>query len=113
MKQVKQYLPYLIFSVALFGTVGSLFASEILKLPPCDLCWWQRIFMYPLVPITIVGILLKDKNLPLYVLPIVVTGWLISVYHNLLYYNIIAEPIAPCRSGISCTDQLIQLFGFI
>lgn len=113
MKKYLVYLPYVILLTALGGMLGSLYFSEILHFAPCDLCWWQRLFMYPIVAIAAVGILLKDKNLPLYVLPLAVSGWLISIYHNLLYYNIIAEPIVPCRSGVSCTQKLIQIFGFI
>ncbi len=113
MKKYIQYLPYIILLTALGGLLGSLYISEIIVVSPCDLCWWQRIFMYPIVPIAAVGILLKDKNLPLYILPLAVIGWLTSLYHNLLYFNIIPEPIIPCRSGISCTDQILQVFGFI
>lgn len=113
MKKYIHYLPYVILITALGGTLGSLYFSELLHFPPCDLCWWQRIFMYPLVPIAVVGILLKDKHLPLYILPIAAIGWLISLYHNLLYYNVIPHPIVPCRSGVSCTDQIVQMLGFI
>ncbi|HSA83385.1 MAG TPA: disulfide bond formation protein B [Patescibacteria group bacterium] len=107
------YLPHLILIAALTGTLGSLYFSEILHFVPCDLCWWQRIFMYPLVPLVAVGIVLHDKKLPFYILSIAGIGWLISIYHNLLYYNIIPHPIVPCRSGVSCTDPVVQMFGFI
>jgi len=113
---VKKYLkhfPYIIFCLALFGTLGSLFASEIMKLPPCVLCWYQRIALYPIVTIAAVGIILKDKNLPLYILPLSIIGWLISLYHNLLYFGVIPEAIAPCVNGVPCTQRLIQIFGFI
>lgn len=111
MKKYIKYLPYLILCLALFGTVGSLFASEVLHLPPCVLCWYQRIAMYPIVTIAAVGILLKDKNLPLYVLPLSIAGLLISIYHNLLYYKIIPEAIAPCVQGTPCTAKLLVILG--
>jgi disulfide bond formation protein DsbB len=69
--------------------------------------------MYPLIPITAIGILRKDKYLPLYILPLSIAGWIIALYHNLLYYHIIPEIIAPCQTGVSCTTQLLQIFGFI
>ena len=81
---VQKYILYLAFLQALIATLGSLFFSEILKFPPCVLCWYQRIAMYPLVLILAMGILKKDKNLPLYVLPLSIIGMLIGVYHNLL-----------------------------
>jgi len=69
--------------------------------------------MYPLVLILGVGILRKDKNVFDYALPLSIIGWLISVYHNLLYYKIIPESAAPCVAGVSCTTQFIEYFGFI
>jgi disulfide bond formation protein DsbB len=112
-KYLPVYLPYVILLTALGGMLGSLYFSEILHLPPCTLCWYQRIAMYPIVVISAVGILLKDKKLPLYILPLAGIGWLVALYHNLLYYHIIPEPIIPCQAGVSCTQKLIQIFGFI
>jgi disulfide bond formation protein DsbB len=113
MKKYLKYLPYVILITALLSTLTSLYFSEILKLAPCVLCWSLRIAMFPLVPISVVGILKKDKNLPLYILPLSIGGWLISLYHNLLYYHIIPEAIAPCQQGVSCTQKLLDIFGFI
>jgi len=107
------YLPYLAWIVALLATAGSLYFSEIRKFAPCILCWYQRIAIYPLVLLIPIGILRKDKNLPYYVLPLTIIGIFISIYHNLLYYNILPESAAPCISGVSCTTQYIQYFGFI
>ncbi len=110
---MKKYVVYIAYTFALFSTLGSLFFSEILKLPPCILCWYQRIVMYPLVIILTVGILRKDKGIYLYVLPFSILGLFIGFYHNLLYYHILPESISPCIKGISCTSRQIELFGFI
>lgn len=104
---------YLAWLQALVATLGSLYFSEIAKFTPCVLCWYQRIAMYPLVAIILVGMLLKDKRLPLYVLPVALIGWGISIYHNLLYYKILPESIAPCVNGVSCTTKFFAWFGFI
>lgn len=104
---------YVAWVVALVATLGSLYFSEILKLPPCVLCWYQRIFMYPLVAILAVGILLKDKRVHLYVLPLSTVGLLVAFYHNLLYYHILPESAAPCTTGVSCTIKLIEWLGFL
>lgn len=93
--------------------VGSLYLSEIMQLPPCILCWYQRVCMYPLAAIFLVGVWLKDVKAFLYGLPLVIIGWLIAFYHTLLYYGIIPESAAPCKEGISCTTQQLMLFGFI
>lgn len=113
MKSIRQYLVYIAWIQAIVATLGSLFFSEVMKLPPCVLCWYQRILMYPLIFIIPVGIFLKDKNLRLYVLPLSIIGLAIALYHNLLYYNIIPEAIVPCSTGVSCTTRQIQWFGFI
>lgn len=109
----KQNLLYLTFAISLSSVLGSLYFSEILKFPPCILCWYQRIFMYPLTIILAIGILRQDKKIYQYVLPFSIAGGLISVYHNLLYYKILPESAGPCTLGISCTTKFIELFGFL
>ena len=109
----KQRLLFLAWITALFAVAGSLYFSEIRDFPPCVLCWYQRICMYPLVAILAVGILRRDSNVAYYVLPLGLAGLAISIYHNLLYYNIIPESAAPCVAGISCTTVYIEWFGFI
>jgi len=110
---LNEYLPYIAWVVALVGMVGSLFFSEVMELPPCDLCWYQRIAMYPLVFIIATGIILGDRRMKTYALPIVLTGLAISVYHNLLYYGLITEALTPCSEGVPCTARQLELFGFV
>lgn len=106
-------LLYASFFIALASTLVSLYFSEVLRLTPCPLCWYQRIFMYPLVVIIAVGILLKDKkNLPLYVLPLSALGLLVSFYQNLLYFDIL-KVSGSCVIGVSCATKFIKLFGFL
>ncbi len=113
MNFIKENLAQFALLVSVLAMSGSLFFSEILKLPPCVLCWYQRICMYPLVFILGVSIWKKDKNLPFFVLPLSLIGTAIAIYHNLLYYKIIPESLAPCIQGVSCTTKQIELFGFI
>ena len=107
------YLLYAAWIIALIATIGSLFFSEVMQLPPCVLCWYQRIAMYPLVLIIGAGIIMRDAKLKSYALPLCLIGLAISIYHNLLYYGIIPESIAPCTQGISCTTVQLQWLGFI
>jgi disulfide bond formation protein DsbB len=109
----RSILWYLAWVIALVSTVGSLFFSEVMGLPPCLLCWYQRIAMYPLVFIIGSGIIIRDKQLKYYALPLCLVGLVISIYHNLLYYGIIPESITPCTMGISCTSKQIEWLGFI
>lgn len=95
------------------ATGGSLFFSEVMQLPPCVLCWYQRIFMYPLILVFSVGLFRKNKETFVYALALSVTGLIIAVYHNLLYYHLIPESITPCTSGVSCTSRQIEWLGFV
>ena len=110
---INELLPYAAWIAALVATAGSLFFSEVMELPPCILCWYQRIAMYPLVVIIGVGIIRRDARWKYYALPLALIGLAISVYHNLLYYNVIPESISPCKEGISCTTVQIEWLGFI
>ena len=113
MAGVKKYLLYIAFGQALVAMLGSLYFSEILHFPPCVLCWYQRIFMYPIAFILAIGIMRRDKNVSYYVLPLAIIGFLISVFHNLLYYKILPESAAPCLLGVSCTTKFIEWLGFV
>jgi len=104
------FLCWLLVSVS---TTGSLFFSYVMEFAPCVLCWYQRIFLFPLVIILAVGLFPFDKNVVKYALPLAITGWLTALYHNLLYAGIIPESIQPCSQGVSCTEEYINLFGFL
>ena len=92
---------------------GSLFFSEVMEFPPCILCWYQRIAMYPLVAIFMVGLFPLSKEVFKYSAPFVALGWLIALWHNLLHLGIIEEDLSPCREGVSCSTVYINWMGFI
>src|SRR3712207_314744 len=94
-------LPYVAWAVALVSTVGSLFFSEVMGLPPCVLCWYQRVAVYPLILIIGTGIVMRDGRMKFYALPLCVAGLAVSVYHNLIYYGVIPEALTPCSQGAS------------
>ena len=104
---------YLAWVTSIVAMSGSLYFSEVRDLPPCVLCWYQRILMYPLTVILAVGILRRDSGLYQYALPLTVLGMIVGTYHNLLYYGVIEEAIHTCRAGISCTTKQIEWLGFI
>ncbi|GIW01054.1 disulfide bond formation protein B [Roseiflexus sp.] len=97
---------------AIVATCGSLFMSEALGWPPCVLCWYQRILMYPLVALILIGILRRDRGLHLYVLPLSLSGACISLYHYLLVKTDWLPP-PPCVDGIPCTVDYLDILGFI
>lgn len=104
------FLTWLFASVA---TVGSLFFSEVMSYPPCTLCWYQRICMYPLVMILLPSVISFDRSVIKYAFPITIVGLLVAVYHNFVYFGIIDESLSPCSMGVSCKAKFIQWFGFV
>jgi len=93
------------------ATGGSLFFSEVMELPPCSLCWYQRIFMFPLVLVLFAGLFPFDGRVVRYALPLAGAGWLVAGYHVLLYVGILPESAAPCTQGVSCSQPTWELFG--
>lgn len=108
-----EMLPYAAWTLALLSAAGSLFFSEVMELPPCVLCWYQRIAMYPLVLIIGIGIAFNETKWKLYALPLALIGLAIAVYHNLIYYGVIPESLTPCSEGASCSERQIEWLGFI
>jgi disulfide bond formation protein DsbB len=104
---------FICWIVASVSTLGSLFFSEIMEFSPCTLCWYQRIFMFPLVLILFVGLFPFDKSIIKYALPLALAGWGFAFYHYLLYSGIIPENIQPCSQGVSCSETYLDLFGFL
>ena len=104
---------FICWIVASVSTLGSLFFSEIMELAPCALCWYQRVFMFPLVIILLVGLFPFDKSIIKYALPLAIAGWGFAFYHYLLYSGFIPESIQPCSQGVSCSETSLDLFGFL
>jgi hypothetical protein len=87
--------------VATVATLGSLYFSEVADFPPCRLCWYQRIAMYPLVPILGVAAARRDRAVRWYALPLIGVGAAISVWHVLVerFPSIesgACDPVNPC-----------------
>jgi len=106
-------LLFLCWLLAGGSTLGSIFFSSVMEFAPCVLCWYQRIFLFPLVIILGIGLFPLDRGVVKYALPLAMAGWLTAAYHNLLYSGIIPEKLQPCSQGVSCTEKYIDLFGFV
>jgi disulfide bond formation protein DsbB len=105
------FLCWLLVSIS---TSISLFFSSVMEFAPCVLCWYQRICLFPLVFILAAGLFpVVDKSVVRYALPLAIAGWLTALYHTLLYSGIIPESIQPCSQGVSCTEEYINIFGFL
>ena len=112
-KHINSNILFICFIIASVATLGSLFFSEIMNFIPCTMCWYQRIFMYPLVLIFLINLLYPDDKLFKYSMPLVATGLFFSIYHNLLMFDIIPESVVPCVSGVPCSTEYINWFGFV
>ncbi len=80
------------FLVASIATAGSLYYSQVMHYVPCDLCWYQRICMYPLSAGLLLLAIWGDNRAARYVLALPVVGAGVSIYHMLVQYHAIAEP---------------------
>jgi disulfide bond formation protein DsbB len=99
--------------VATTGTLISLFFSEIIQLPVCVLCWYQRIAMYPLIVILPLALFPFDEKVIRYAMPLVIFGWGVALFHVLVVAGIIPEGAQPCIQGVPCTEIHFSLLGFL
>jgi disulfide bond formation protein DsbB len=98
---------------AVIATLGSLYLSEVLHFIPCTLCWYQRIFMYPLAIILGIAFYRNDRAIYRYTLPLSIIGMLISGYHILLQKIPYLQQFEMCKTGVPCSKDYLNLLGFI
>ncbi|MGL6209536.1 MAG: disulfide bond formation protein B [Paracoccaceae bacterium] len=100
------------FAVALSATLGALFIGEVLGQMPCTLCWYQRIAMFPLVPILGLSLWRGDSAGRVYALPLSLAGLALAGWHSGLYAGVLPAPIVPCtQNGPSCTGDAQMILG--
>lgn len=107
----QKYLLPTIFISSLLAMIGSLIYSNIIGFTPCDLCWYQRIFMYPIVFISGYAMVKKDLLVLPYIKILAVVGGAIALFHNFIYYTDV-NPF-PCSATASCTARYVFEFGFV
>lgn len=99
------------FIASLIATGGSLYYSQILKFNPCELCWFQRIFIYPQVILLGLACLKKEAHILDYSLSLIGIGTIISLYHNYIYYT--AQTSTTCSLVTPCTTPYIVGLNYI
>lgn len=105
-----------IMTAAISGlaVLGSLYYSNVIGYPPCPLCWWQRIFMYPLLIISLMAIIKKDKRVTDYLLTLAAMGFLFSLYHYYIEWG--GSPLIPCAAEgttAACSRRYVFAFNYI
>ena len=106
-------LLFIAWLIVFTSTLGSLFFSYVMEFAPCVLCWYQRVCLFPLVIILARGLFPFDLHVVKYALPLTACGWLLAAYHNLLHAQLIPADMQPCVKGVSCTEEYLELFGFL
>ena len=92
--------------VALASSLAVLYIGEVLGQAPCNLCWFQRAFMFPLAIILGLGLWWQDNRVGRYGVALALGGAAIALWHLGLYPGVLPEPIKPCTAtGPSCTDD--------
>lgn len=92
---------------------GSLYFSEHMGFIPCTLCWYQRILMYPLVILLGIAFYRNDREIYKYILPISIIGLIIAGYQYALQKIPAMNEFSVCSSGVPCSGEYINWFGFV
>ena len=101
------------WGVALVSTLGALFIGEVMGMTPCVLCWYQRIFMFPIAIILGIACFTDDCRGAVYALALALGGLAMAGYHTLLVAGLIPKAWAPCSAGVSCADQKLEIINGI
>ncbi len=97
--------------VALVATLGSLYLSEVAHFIPCNMCWYQRIAMYPIGPMLLFAWFRRDASIKPYVMLVAVLGALVSTYHVLLEIFPSLESSTTCGLVASCSTRWVEPLG--
>lgn len=111
--KMTENLLLLIWALAFIALTGSLFYSEVMGYTPCELCWFQRILMYPLVVIYGVAAVKKDISIALPGLILSGIGTFVSTYHYLVQKLPVLEEAGGACGLVPCNLTYVNYFGFI
>ncbi len=101
------------WAIALVATLAALFLGEVMGMTPCLLCWYQRIFMFPLALILGMAAFAEDRRGAVYAMPLALGGTVVSGYHSALLAGWVPTWWVPCGSGPSCSKQNLEIFGSV
>lgn len=110
---VNKYILELVFVFSFFSLVGSLLYSNIVGFPPCELCWIQRIFIYPQALISFMAMLKKDKGIIYYLFPLTLLGVIVSFYHSLTNWGWGGNLLDCTAVGGECSKVYVLEYGYI
>ena len=102
---------WLAWLVVVAATVGSLYYSEVAGFEPCSLCWYQRIALYPLVVILLVGAVTRDRRVARYALPLTIAGAILALYNY--FVQLFPGIEVACSTEVSCSTIDVEAFGWL
>ena len=92
------------------ATFGSLALSEIFDQAPCELCWYQRIFMYPLPILILVALVRRSREGRIGVVVLATIGSVVSVWHLIVQW---VPGTGSCDVSNPCSSRILEFLGFI
>ena len=113
MSSFKTYALYFAWVISLAGLVLSLYFGELLRFEPCRLCWYQRIFLFPLAILLGLASYREDKGFVPYALVLSFLGGLFALYQVLELYIPAVRTPALCGYTTDCSTQTFELWGFL
>ncbi len=102
---------WIAFAVAATALLGSLYYSEVAHFVPCEMCWFQRVTMYPLAVILLVAALTDDARAWRYAVPLAAIGLLFSLYHYQL--ELFPSQATLCSTSVPCSARYFAVYGFV
>ncbi|MEQ8842121.1 MAG: disulfide bond formation protein B [Acidimicrobiales bacterium] len=97
--------------VAAGATGGSLYFSEVANFQPCQLCWFQRIAMYPIAVIGVLATVRRDRAVLPYLGALAGIGGAVSLYH--IYIQAYPERSSVCDASVPCSSRLVEGLGWM
>ncbi len=105
-------LYYSTFGEPVVNMVDGNFFPVGMGIAPCDLCWYTRILMYPIVLIGLLSLIKKDKQGIDYSLILIVPGFFLSLYHVMAVQLSLGQHVA-CTDFNPCATGGVHYFGFL
>lgn len=104
---------WIAFIVSAAASIVTIVHSNIFGLPPCPLCWWQRVFLYPQVVLFAIAALRRDHGIVLYSTLLSFIGAGIALYHHILQMYPMGGLPCPSEGGVSCAQILFLQFDYV
>ncbi len=109
---LKKYITLTLFIITTTAVVGSLLYSNIVGFPPCELCWWARVLIYPQALLAGFALWRKDSTIVDTLLPLSVIGFLLTLYHSFVLWG--GKSFLTCtQEGAACSKLYVMEYGYI